>query len=111
MEEKSTAERFGSRTIWEQLEEMARQRIQEFVQSPLEEEVTELVGRPKRRAPQLGGGAAGGYRNGHGKPRLLALMSGTITVERPLSTPAAPQKTLRVDLVEHPRVGDRLAQV
>jgi putative transposase len=52
MEEKSTEEPFGSRTIWEQLEAMARQRIQEFVQSLLEEEVTELVGRAKseRRA-------------------------------------------------------------
>ena len=82
MQEKSTEERFGSRTIWEQLEAMARQRIQEFVQSLLEEEVTELVGRAKseRRssvdAPPV-------YRNGHGKPRRLALMSGTITVERP----------------------------
>ena len=82
MQEKSTEEPFGSRTIWEQLEAMARQRIQEFVQSLLEEEVTELVGRAKseRRssvdAPPV-------YRNGHGKPRRLALMSGTITVERP----------------------------
>jgi transposase-like protein len=82
MEEKSTEEPFGSRTIWEQLEEMARQRIQEFVQSLLEEEVTELVGRAKserRRAVD----APPVYRNGHGKPRKLALMSGTITVERP----------------------------
>jgi len=47
MQEKSTEEPFGSRTIWEQLEAMARQRIQEFVQSLLEEEVTELVGRAK----------------------------------------------------------------
>jgi transposase-like protein len=82
MQEKSTEEPFGSRTIWEQLEAMARQRIQEFVQSLLEQEVTELVGRGKseRRssvdAPPV-------YRNGHGKPRRLALMSGTITVERP----------------------------
>jgi len=82
MQEKSTEEPFGSRTIWEQLEAMARQRIQEFVQSLLEEEVTELVGRAKserRRsvdAPPV-------YRNGYGKPRRLALMSGTITVERP----------------------------
>lgn len=82
MQEKSTEEAFGSRTIWEQLEAMARQRIQEFVQSLLEEEVTELVGRAKseRRGsvdtPPV-------YRNGHGKPRKLALMSGTITVERP----------------------------
>jgi transposase-like protein len=82
MQEKSTEKAFGSRTIWEQLEAMTRQRIQEFVQSLLEEEVTELVGRAKseRRGsvdtPPV-------YRNGYGKPRKLALMSGTITVERP----------------------------
>jgi putative transposase len=82
MQEKSTEKAFGSRTVWEQLEAMARQRIQEFVQSLLEEEVTELVGRAKseRRGsaetPPV-------YRNGHGKPRRVALMSGTITVKRP----------------------------
>jgi transposase-like protein len=82
MEEKSTAERFGSRTVWEGLEEMARERIQEFVQTLLEEEVTALVGRRKseRReavdAPVV-------YRNGHGKPRKLAMMGGTIEVRRP----------------------------
>jgi putative transposase len=82
MQEKSTEKAFGSRTVWEQLEAMARQRIQEFVQSLLEEEVTELVGRAKseRRGsvdtPPV-------YRNGHGKARKLALMSGTITVQRP----------------------------
>jgi transposase-like protein len=82
MEEKSTEEPFGSRTIWEQLEAMARQRIQEFVQSLLEEEVTELVGRAKSER-RVAVDAAPVYRNGHGKPRKLALMSGTITVQRP----------------------------
>lgn len=82
MEEKSTEEAFGSRTIWEQLEAMARQRIQEFVQSLLEEEVTELVGRAKSER-RVAVDAAPVYRNGHGKPRKLALMSGTITVQRP----------------------------
>lgn len=82
MEEKSTVERFGSRTIWERLEAMVRERIQEFVQVLLEEEVTALVGRRKseRRmcvdAPPV-------YRNGYGKPRKLALMGGTIEVQRP----------------------------
>ena len=47
MEEKSTRDRFGSRELWESLEEMARGRIQEFVQTLLEEEVTALVGRAK----------------------------------------------------------------
>lgn len=83
MKEQSTEQRFGSRTtVWESLEKMAREQIGAFVQSLLEEEVTALVGRLKseRRsdteAPPI-------YRNGHGKPRKLALMSGTITVQRP----------------------------
>jgi putative transposase len=82
MVEKSTEEPFGSRTMWEQLETMARGRIQEFVQALLEEEVTALVGRRKseRResvdAPSV-------YRNGHGKPRKLAMMGGTVEVCRP----------------------------
>jgi len=82
MEEKSTAERFGSRTIWEELEAMARERIQEFVQALLEEEVTALVGRQKseRRASV---DATPVYRNGYGKPRKLAMMGGTIEVSRP----------------------------
>jgi len=82
MEEKSTEAPLGSRTIWEQLEAMARERIQEFIQALLEEEVTELVGRAKseRRACM---DSAAVYRNGHGKPRKLSLMSGTVTVQRP----------------------------
>jgi len=61
---------------------MARERIQEFVQVLLEEEVTALVGRQKseRRGsvdiPPV-------YRNGYGKPRKLSLMGGTIEVSRP----------------------------
>ena len=82
MAEKSTEEPFESRTMWEQLETMARGRIQEFVQALLEEEVTALVGRRKseRResvdAPSV-------YRNGHGKARKLAMMGGTVEVCRP----------------------------
>lgn len=82
MREKSTEERFGSRTDWESLEAMARERIGEFVQALLEEEVTALVGRHKseRRSssdsPPI-------YRNGYGKPRRLAMMGGTVTVQRP----------------------------
>lgn len=82
MEKKSTSDRFGSRSIWESLEAMARERIQEFVQSLLEEEVTALVGRRKsERRESVDTPAV--YRNGHGKPRKLALMGGTIEVRRP----------------------------
>jgi len=82
MQEKSIEGQFGSRTIWQGLESLVRERIQQFIQALLEEEVTELVGRSKsqRRAPMA---EVRLYRNGHGKPRQLALMSGTITVRRP----------------------------
>jgi len=82
MAEKSTEERFGSRTIWESLEEMARERIQAFVQTLLEEEVTALVGRRKSERREAVDAPAV-YRNGHGKPRKLAMMGGTIEVRRP----------------------------
>ena len=67
---------------WDTLEEMVRHRAQAFIQQILEEEVTELLGRGKseRRAAV---DAPAGYRNGYGKPRRLAMSSGTITVRRP----------------------------
>jgi putative transposase len=82
MAEQSTGERFGSRTIWESLEAMARERIQEFVQTLLEEEVTALVGRRKSERREAVDAPAV-YRNGHGKKRKLAMMGGTIEVRRP----------------------------
>ncbi len=70
-----------STPTWETLEAFARAKIQAFVQALLEEEVTALLGRAKsvRRAAV---DAPAGYRNGLGKPRRLALTSGTITVRR-----------------------------
>ena len=67
---------------WETLEEMVRSKAQGFIQHILEEEITELLGREKseRRAAV---DAPAGYRNGYGKPRRLAMSSGTITVRRP----------------------------
>ena len=83
MEKKSTAEPFGSRGMWETLEEMARERIQGFVQELLEEEVTALVGRGRsERRPVVSEGPVV-YRNCHGKARRLAMTSGTIEVRRP----------------------------
>jgi len=66
--------------LWETLETYARGEIQGFLQRVLEEEVEALLGRRKseRRRPETVG-----YRNGHGRPRQLALTSGTITVRRP----------------------------
>ena len=58
----------SSRPIWETLEGMVREKVQEFIQQIMEEEVTELLGREKseRRSAV---DAAAGYRNGYGKPR------------------------------------------
>jgi putative transposase len=75
-------DRTSNPRVWDTLEEMVRGRAQEFIQQILEEEVTELLGREKseRRAEV---DAPAGYRNGYGKPRRLAMSSGTITVRRP----------------------------
>jgi transposase-like protein len=71
----------ASSPVWETLESFVREQVQQFIQRLLEEEVTELLGRRKsaRREP----GAERAYRNGYGKPRRLALTSGTVTVRRP----------------------------
>ena len=68
----------SSRPMWETLEGMVREKAQEFIQQIMEEEVTELLGREKseRRSTV---DSAEGYRNGSGKPRRLAMSSGTIT--------------------------------
>ena len=72
----------SSREWWDQLEDFVRGHIQRFIQSLVEDEVTERLGRKKseRRAAV---DAPAGYRNGYGKPRRLALTCGTITVRRP----------------------------
>ena len=82
MESSSRGERPSTRPTWETLESWVRGQVQAFVQDVLEDEVTELLsrGRHERRA---GVDAAPGYRNGHGKPRRLALQTGTIVVQRP----------------------------
>ena len=67
---------------WETLEGFVRREVQGFVQTILEEEVAELLGRRKwerRKAVD----AAPGYRNGYGQPRKLTLGCGTIRVRRP----------------------------
>jgi transposase-like protein len=71
-----------SSPAWDTLETFARAQVQDFIQQLLEDEVDELLGRRKsaRRAAR---DAPRGSRNGHGKPRRLALMNGTITVRRP----------------------------
>lgn len=79
---KMMTEEAASSPAWDTLETFARTQVQGFIQQILEEEVEDLLGRRKceRRASR---GAVPGSRNGHGKPRKLALMNGTITVRRP----------------------------
>ena len=72
----------SSTRTWEALEGMVRSKAQEFIQQILEEEVTELLGRRKSER-RVTVEAPAGYRNGYGKPRRLAMSSGTITVRRP----------------------------
>src|SRR5262252_2487671 len=81
MEKPITSEPTASST-WERLEEFAREHVQRFIQSLLEEEVTELLGRTKSVRREAVDGVPG-YRNGYGKPRQLTLTNGTITVRRP----------------------------
>ena len=72
----------SSTPTWECLEALVREKAQEFIQQIMEEEVTELLGREKseRRSTV---DSAEGYRNGYGKPRRLAMSSGTITLPTP----------------------------
>ena len=72
----------SSRPMWETLEGMVREKAQEFIQQIMEEEVTELLGREKSERGSTVDSAEG-YRNGYGKPRRLAMSSGTITLRRP----------------------------
>jgi transposase-like protein len=72
----------SSRIIWDNLEEWVRRKVQEFIQSLLEEEIAELLGRQKsERRKAVDGSVA--YRNGHGKERKLTLGCGTIALRRP----------------------------
>ena len=82
MEKLTTEGRDRSSIVWENLEEWVRGKVQEFIQSMLEEEVTELLGRGKSERRQVMDAPAI-YRNGYGKERNLTLSCGTIKVLRP----------------------------
>jgi putative transposase len=82
MEQQTTRQPSSSSPIWERLEAFVREQVQRFIQALLEEEITELVGRPKS-ARRAAVDAPQALRNGYGKPRRLTLTSGTITVRRP----------------------------
>ena len=82
MRRRSREERPRTRPTWETLEGWVREKVQEFVQDLLEVEVTELLGR-QRHERRAGIDAPVGYRNGYGKPRRLAMQTGTLVVQRP----------------------------
>ncbi len=82
MDKLTTESRDRSSVIWENLEEWARGKVQEFIQSILEEEVTDLLGRQKSERRQ-GVDSPPAYRNGYGKERKLTMSCGTIEVRRP----------------------------
>jgi putative transposase len=67
---------------YEVIEEMVRQKAQEYIQAILEEEVETFLGRKKSERIKPVEGARG-YRNGHGKTKRFTVMNGTITVRRP----------------------------
>lgn len=78
----STRKQQPSRVCWEKLEAWVRSQVQEWIQSLLEEEVTELLGRGwYERRQRID--ASQGYRNGYHDPRHLTLSCGTVSVRRP----------------------------
>ncbi len=70
-----------SSPTWATLETFIREQVQTCLQRVLDEEVEALLGRARHERRSTD--AAVGYRNGHGKPRQVALMNGTITIRRP----------------------------
>jgi transposase-like protein len=82
MEKETTLTRESSNNIWDNLEEMVRMKVREFIQTLLEAEVTELLSRRKsERRTAIDSPPV--YRNGYGKGRRLTLGCGTIKVNRP----------------------------
>ena len=71
MKEKNTSTESASTVCYATMEAHARQRIQVWLQDLLEAEVSEFLGRAKSQ--RRGADTVGGYRNGYGKPRRVAL--------------------------------------
>lgn len=82
MKKDSTIITFEQQLGFETLESCVRLEIQGWLQSILEEEVTEFLGRAKSQRKKAVD-VTEGYRNGYGKPRKLTLSSGTVEVRRP----------------------------
>jgi transposase-like protein len=82
MVKQTTQDRESSNIIWNNLEEMVRMRVRDFIQSLLEAEIEELLGRQKSERRKMVDSLPA-YRNGYGKGRELTLGCGTITLRRP----------------------------
>src|ERR1039458_8059134 len=82
MVKQTTTDRESSNIIWNNLEEMVRLRVRDFIQTLLEAEVEDLLGRHKSERRQIADSSKA-YRNGYGKERNLTLGCGTIRVRRP----------------------------
>jgi len=82
MEKGITGTARPSSATYEALEEIVRMKVQDFIQDIVEEEITAFLGRSK--SERISGiDKSKAYRNGHGRPREFALMSGTVTIRRP----------------------------
>jgi putative transposase len=81
MSRKISTSEAASSPVWETLETYARAQVREVIQTLLEDELTEFLGRAKSERRSAAEPAV--YRNGHGKPRRLSMMNGTITIRRP----------------------------
>lgn len=87
----SGADGSTSSPIWRTLETHVRSEIQRLLQELLDEELTAFLGRAKSARCAEAPGQLRVYRNGHGKPRRVSLMTGTVTVCRPRIRGAADQ--------------------
>jgi len=82
MEKQTITGNQASRIVWDNLEEWVRRRVQQFIQSILEEEIAGLLGHQKSER-QKGVDGSPAYRNGYGKEQKLTLGCGAITLGRP----------------------------
>jgi transposase-like protein len=82
MVKQTTQDKESSSIIWNNLEEMVRMKVRDFIQTLLEAEIEDLLGRQKSERRQIVDSPTA-YRNGYGKGRKLTLGCGTITLRRP----------------------------
>ena len=72
MLKQTTQDKESSNIIWNNLEEMVRLKVRDFIQTLLEAEIDDLLGRQKSARRQIADSVAA-YRNGYGKERKLTL--------------------------------------